>query len=64
MNDQKYDLYIDGELAAENMELQYAVVFMKALFETYYNEAADGMEVTVKRRWAMPEEVKDDGNRK
>ena len=48
MNDQKYDLYIDGELAAENMELQYAVVFMKALFETFYNEA--GMEVTVKRR--------------
>ena len=48
MNDQKYDLYIDGELAAENMELQYAVVFMKALFETFYNEAE--MEVTVKGR--------------
>ena len=64
MNDQKYDLYIDGELAAENMELQYAVVFTKALFETYCSEAADGMEVTVKRRWAMTEEVKDDGNRK
>lgn len=64
MSDQKYDLYIDGELATENIELQYAVVFTKALFEAYNNEAADGMEVTVKRRWAMTEEVKDDGNRK
>jgi len=50
MNDQKYDLYIDGELAAENMELQYVMMFVKALFETFYNEAAEGMEVTVKRR--------------
>lgn len=50
MNDQKYDLYIDGELAAENMELQYVLVFVKALFETFYNEAKEGMEVTVKGR--------------
>ena len=50
MNDQKYDLYIDGELAAENMELQYVMMFVKALFETFYNEAAEGMEVTVKGR--------------
>ncbi len=50
MSDQKYDLYIDGELAAENMDMQYVLMFVQALFETFYNEAAAGMEVTVKRR--------------
>lgn len=50
MNDQKYDLYIDGELVAEKMELQYVMIFAKALVETFYLEVMNGMEVTVKGR--------------
>lgn len=50
MAETKYDLYIDGDLVAENMELQYAMLMLKALFETYYNETQAGMEITVKAR--------------
>ena len=50
MTEMKYDIYIDGDLIAENMELQYAILMLKALFETYYNETQAGMEITIKAR--------------
>ena len=50
MSEQKYDLYINGDIEAENMSLQTAIVLLKALFETYYAETADCMEITVMGR--------------
>lgn len=50
MSEQKYDLYINGDIEAENMSLQTAIVLLKALFETFYAETADGMEITVMGR--------------
>lgn len=50
MDEQKFDLYIDGDIAAENMTIETAVILLEALFMHYYNDAEDGMEVTVMRR--------------
>jgi hypothetical protein len=50
MDEQKFDLYIDGDIAAENMTIETAVILLEALFMHYYNDAEDGMEITVKRR--------------
>lgn len=50
MDEQKYDLYIDGDIAAENMSIETAVILLEALFVHYYSEAENGMEVTVKGR--------------
>jgi hypothetical protein len=50
MDEQKFDLYIDGDIAAENMTIETAVILLEALFMHYYNDAEDGMEVTVTRR--------------
>lgn len=50
MDEQKFDLYIDGDIAAENMTIETVVILLEALFMHYYNDAEDGMEVTVMRR--------------
>lgn len=50
MGEQRYDLYINGDIEAENLSLPTAMVLLKALFETYYAETADGMEITVMGR--------------
>ena len=44
----KYDVYIDSNIAAENMDLDTAIILVKALFEKYY--ADKGMFVSMRRR--------------
>jgi hypothetical protein len=50
MSEQKFDMYIDGDISAENMNIETANILLEALFVHYYNDAEDGMEITVKRR--------------
>jgi hypothetical protein len=50
MSEQKFDMYIDGDIAAENMTIETAVILLEALFVHYYSEVENGMEITVKRR--------------
>lgn len=48
MDERRYDFYIDGDIAAENMTLEAAMLLSKAVFETYH--AMPTLEITVKRR--------------
>ena len=48
MEELKYDVYIDSNIAAENMDLDTAIILVKALFERYY--ADTGMVVSMRRR--------------
>lgn len=48
MDERRYDFYIDGYLAAENMTLEAAMLLSKAAFETYH--AMPTLEISVKRR--------------
>jgi hypothetical protein len=50
MDEQKFDLYIDGDIAAENMTIETVVILLEALFVHYYSEAENGMEITIKGR--------------
>lgn len=50
MDERRYEFYIDGNLAAENMTLEAAMLLAKAVFETYH--AMPTLEITVKRRAA------------
>lgn len=47
----KYFVMINNTLAAENMRIEEALLFVEALFNKYYNETE--MSITLKR---MPEE--------
>jgi hypothetical protein len=35
---EKYTVSIDGEIVAENMPLNYAMLLVKSLFTEYYND--------------------------
>ena len=48
MEELKYNVYVHGDIAAENMDLDTAVILVKALFEKYY--ADTGMVVSMRRR--------------
>ena len=47
MNEIMYFVEADGSVLAENMSLDNAAVFAKALFETYFNDRM--MKVTIRR---------------
>ena len=55
MSEKKYQVFIDGNLVAQSMRLEYALLFVKAVFEEYYND--HNMEVMVKE---MPQLVDED----
>ena len=38
MSENKYYVTIDNRTIAENMTLEYALILVKAIFETYYND--------------------------
>ena len=38
MSENKYYVTIDNHTIAENMTLEYALILVKAIFETYYND--------------------------
>ena len=47
MIETKYQVIIDGTIAARYMTLADALIFIKGIFETYYNETE--MSVTIKQ---------------
>ena len=46
MGDKKYKVFVDDEIFAEYMSLETAMILVKALFDTYYNEY--GMTVSIR----------------
>lgn len=38
MNENKYYVTVDNRCVAENVTLEYALIFTKAIFEHYYND--------------------------
>ena len=46
MGDKKYKVFVDDKIFAEYMSLETAMILVKALFDTYYNEY--GMTVSVR----------------
>ena len=46
MEDKKYKVFVDDEIFAEYMSLETAMILVKALFDTYYNEY--GMTVSIR----------------
>ena len=38
MNENKYYLKVDNRTAAECIPLEYALIFIKSIFENYYND--------------------------
>lgn len=46
MTDKKYKVFVDDKIFAEYMSLETAMILVKALFDTYYNEY--GMTVSVR----------------
>lgn len=45
MNLREYELLIDNDAVARVESLEYAVIFIKALFEEYYNDETLAIEV-------------------
>ena len=45
--EQKYCVLIDGELVADKMRLQDALLYVKAAFETWYEQAEHGMTISI-----------------
>jgi len=52
MDEQRFDLYVDGELAFENMTIKMAAVMLEALFEYNYRKSNNGVAITIKGRVA------------
>ena len=38
MNENKYYLKIDNRIIAERVSLEHALIFIKSIFENYYND--------------------------
>ena len=49
MIENKYKVYVNGHLTADNMPLEDAMIYVKAIFETYYNDNSIKVQI-------MPEE--------
>ena len=45
MIEKRYKVFVNGHIAAENMLLEDAVIFIKALFTEYYNEISLKVEI-------------------
>lgn len=39
MIENRYKVFVNGHLTAENMPIEDAMIYAKAIFETYYNDA-------------------------
>ena len=46
MNERKYKILIDDKVIAERMDIEIALVLVKALFEKYYNDYS--MTISIK----------------
>lgn len=48
MEETLYNILIDNEIIATNLRLDHAVIFIKALFQEYYAQAATiGLKITI-----------------
>lgn len=47
MESLRFTVKANGEVIAEHMELEYAVMLLETIFQRYFAEASHGMEVTV-----------------
>lgn len=59
MEFETYDVYTDDKCVAKDMALDDAVILVKGLFRTYYNDT--DLEVTLRRRFRQmtEQEVED-----
>lgn len=52
---ERYRIFVNGKAVAQAVPLEYAMVFIRAIFEEYYND--HNMEVMIKE---MPHEIDED----
>ena len=52
MGEQRFDLYVNGDLAYENVNIEMAAALLKILFEYYYSESKNGVAITIQGRVA------------
>lgn len=50
MNENKYYLKIDNRTIAERVSLEYALIFIKSIFENYYNDHEIVISIAEMRR--------------
>lgn len=48
MIDTVYDVQIDGVTIAKDMDLHYAIMLIKGIYNEYWEEAEKGLTVTIK----------------
>ena len=51
MNENKYYLKIDNRTIAERVSLEYALIFIKSIFENYYNDHEIVISIAEMRRY-------------
>ena len=47
MSDYYYEVFVEDELVADYVPLNYATIFLKAIFEEYYKEPS--LKVSIKK---------------
>ena len=50
MNENKYYLKIDNRIIAERVSLEHALIFIKSIFENYYNDHEIGISIAEMER--------------
>ena len=50
MNENKYYLKIDNRIIAERVSLEHALIFIKSIFENYYNDHEIVISIAEMRR--------------
>ena len=51
MNENKYYLKVDNRTVAECIPLEYALIFIKSIFENYYNDHEIVISIAEMRRY-------------
>ena len=51
MNENKYYLKVDNRTIAECIPLEYALIFIKSIFENYYNDHEIVISIAEMRRY-------------
>ena len=54
MRETKYEIFIDGETVATNMDIDIATILIKALFEEYHEDS--GMSITIQQMPTLEDE--------
>ena len=51
----KYKVYVNEHLTANNMPLEDAMIYVKAIFETYYNDNSVKVQIVPEERTSNAE---------